>query len=392
MTVAPSLSLKFDATSNLFTYEIPVKSNRHNIEKEAATIVSEKYPEIKIIKNTVLTERKRRQYLQINLKRDNFVKIILESNSTSVSPPNIDDGNRRVVVEFSSPNIAKPFHVGHLRSTMIGNCISNINTYLNKDVTKINYLGDWGTQLGFVILGMELSKLTDNDIKIDPIKKLYSAYVMANKLSENPEISSKAQAIFSSLENGNETGLQHWELLKKYTVDEFTKTYQRLGIEFDEYNWESSYNVTKIQGIIETMEKLNLLKLDDEKRKVFAINEKKNLPIIKSDGSTLYITRDIAAAIDRKNLYNFDKMLYVVGNEQTDHFKNLSIILEKMDSDLARKIHHVKFGRIRGMSSRKGTAIFLSDILDEAKEAMREQQSEKSSNLSNNLIPDKNNP
>lgn len=374
-----NLSLRLDKTNGTFTYDLPVRSKNYDIRKEADVIVNNKYNDINVLNNAIICERKNHKLLSFNVNRDNFVKEILEANSSVVSAPIIGD-NKNIIIEFSSPNIAKPFHVGHLRSTIIGNCIANINIYLRRNVTKINYLGDWGTQLGFVLLGMKLTNTTQDDIEKDPIKKLYSAYVMANKLSEtDSSVLENAKNIFHNLENGDVDGLKNWELIKKYTIDEFEKTYQRIGIKFDEYNWESSYNYSKIQDVIAVMDKLNILKIDDEGRKVISINDKKNLSIIKSDGSTLYITRDIAAAIDRYNKYNFDEMYYVAGNEQFDHFNNLSIILDKMKLNFSHKIHHVKFGKIKGMSSRKGTAVFLSDILDEAKAEMKDQQTKTSS-------------
>lgn len=328
-----------------------------------------------MFKKIGLTKRKNQDVLSIEIHRENFIKQTLEAYSDRVAPPEIHDKTKKIVIDFSSPNIAKPFHVGHLRSTIIGNYISNLNTYLNRDVTKLNYLGDWGTQLGFVMLGMDLLEIADEKMREDPIKQLYEAYVYANKLSETDAgVLAKAKDIFQKLEKGDTAGLARWENLKHFTVQELQAIYERIGITFDEYNWESSYNFAKISQVINRMEELNLLQIDDQGRKCIPINDTRNLPIIKSDGSTLYITRDIAAAIDRASKYDFDAMYYVVESGQHDHFNNLFTILNKMNYPWAGKLRHLKFGRISGMSTRKGTAVFLNDFLDEARAAMREQQ------------------
>ena len=305
----------------------------------------------------------------------------MESNIQGVTAPFIDIKQQSIVVEFSSPNIAKPFHVGHLRSTIIGNYIANLHSFLSNNVQRINYLGDWGTQFGYIQVGIDLLGITDDAIKNDPIGELYRAYVHANQLSENDAtIAKKARQIFENLEKGADfASSQRWKVFRKYTTNELEKMYKRLGVTFDEYHWESMYKSQEIGKIIELMEALCLLKIDKEERRVVVLNENRNIPIIKSDGSTLYVTRDIAAAIDRFERYNFDQMYYVVDNAQTDHFKNLFTILERMQQPFASRLHHVKFGKIRGMCTRKGTAVFLEDFLNEARDAMRKKQTQSSS-------------
>uniref|UniRef100_A0A0C9RV09 Probable arginine--tRNA ligase, mitochondrial n=1 Tax=Fopius arisanus TaxID=64838 RepID=A0A0C9RV09_9HYME len=366
------LSLRLDKTTGSFSYEIPLRTPSYDLRSQS-DLLSSLIIEDDLFSRINLTRRKNNELLSIALKRDSFVKQILEENSHQVTPPDITDDNKKIVIDFSSPNIAKPFHVGHLRSTIIGNYISNLNTYLKKNVIKLNYLGDWGTQLGFVMLGVDLLAIPEDKMREDPIKKLYEAYVHANKLSENdPEVLERAREIFQRLEKGE--GLQRWESFKNITVEELQKIYQRIGVTFDEYHWESSYNFSRIKEVIDRMETLELLKVDEQGRRVVAISDQRNLPIIKSDGSTLYVTRDVAAAIDRMRKYNFDSMYYVVESGQHDHFNNLVNILERMGYESSRKLHHVKFGRISGMSTRRGTAVFLKDFLDEARDAMREQQ------------------
>lgn len=313
--------------------------------------------------------------MHFEIGRDKYVKRLLESNIHGVAPPLIADNNKNVIVEFSSPNIAKPFHLGHLRSTVVGNCIANLNTFLQNRITRINYLGDWGTQFGYIQLGMELTNVDNMEVQKDPIKMLYNAYVNANKLAESdPDLHERAKEIFSRLELGDDKIYQNWQKIKQFTTVELENTYKRLGIAFDKYDWESMYTAKHISSIIDLMGEMNVLTLDDLNRKVVFLNEEKAVPIIKSDGSTLYLSRDIAAAIDRFEKYKFDAMYYIVDYSQTEHFSNLFQILNKMKLPWADRLRHVKFGRVQGMSTRKGTAVFLEDILNEAKELMKQKQ------------------
>lgn len=320
--------------------------------------------------------------ISFNMLRDKYVKTILDSNHSGLAPPLLVDNNKNVIVEFSSPNIAKPFHLGHLRSTIIGNYVANINNYLQNKVKKINYVGDWGTQFGFIQLGIEVANSNNDEMQTNPIKALYKAYVAANQLAKtDPTISERARETFRRLEFGDSTVYNQWQTFKEYTVQELETTYKRIGIIFDEYHWESMYTAKSTNQIIRLMEEKQLLALDDKDRKTVAISEDRNIPIIKSDGSTLYITRDIAAAIDRFEKNKFDAMYYVVDNAQSDHFSSLFKILNKMELPWANRLEHVKYGRVRGMSTRQGTAVFLEDILNEAREIMKERQIRTSSKL-----------
>lgn len=248
---------------------------------------------------------------------------------------------------------------------------------MHNQVTKINYLGDWGTQFGYIYLGMKLAKIDNIEIQTNPIKTLYNVYVDANKLAENnPDMKEEAKKIFQQLELRDNVIHKNWETIKQFTVLELEKIYKRIGIIFDQYDWESMYTIKNINEIINTMEEMKLLKLDNYNRKVIYINEKKSVPILKSDGTTLYLSRDIAAAIDRFEKNKFDTMYYIVENGQSDHFTNLIQILNKMKLSWADRLKHVKFGRITGMSTRKGQVIFLEDILNKAKEIMRQKQLE----------------
>lgn len=376
--VQSNLALKYN-TDGAFSFSLPLKTKRYNIQSEAEDIARNSrdvFPNISL-------NVEGRPAVVFGVSRDALVKEILESNVQRLSPPRILPKRRNIVVEFSSPNIAKPVHVGHLRSTIIGNYIANLHSFLGDGVRKINYLGDWGTQFGYVQLGIDLLNVTDEAMRSDPIAELYKAYVYANNLAtSDPTIAVRARQIFENLEKGDELLSEKWKSFREYTTKELEKAYSRLGVAFDDYHWESMYGSRKIGQVIEQMERLNILESDDQERRVVPLNENRRVPIIKSDGSTLYLTRDIAAAIDRFEKYKFDIMYYVVDNSQADHFKNLITILGKMDMPWAERIQHVKFGKIRGMSTRRGTAVFLEDFLNEARDVMREKQGSLYSKLS----------
>lgn len=310
------------------------------------------------------------------INKDIFIKDVIENCAL----PYINFKFKNIVVEFSSPNVAKPFHLGHLRSTIIGNFVANLYEYFHNNVTKLNYLGDWGTQFGFIKVGLEELKYNKEDLKINPIKLLYESYVHANKLGESdPEISKKARAEFAKLENGSEEMLEDWKVIMDFTREELEGTYRRLGVAFNEYHRESMYNINDIQTVIKRLLEKNLLQRQDDGKSVAVVNDRK-VSVLKSDGTSLYLTRDIAAAIDRFEKYKFDQMFYLADNGQHDHFYALKTILQQLDLPWAANIEHVKFGRVRGMSSRKGNAVFLKDILDECRELMVQKQIESPSN------------
>ncbi|XP_055848382.1 probable arginine--tRNA ligase, mitochondrial [Episyrphus balteatus] len=280
-----------------------------------------------------------------------------------------------VVLDFSSPNIAKPFHVGHLRSTIIGNVLGNLYKHLGHGVVKMNYLGDWGTQLGMLQVGVELEQLTDEQMRVNPIENLYRAYVRSNtEAKSDPSITEKARKYFTDLENETAPEMQmQWQKYRAYTVSELEGVYQRLGVEFDVYDWESQYSQKAVGSIVEMMKDKNLIHDEKDGRKIVNVGERR-VPVIKSDGSTLYLVRDIAALLDRFERFKFEKMFYVVDNAQTDHFDALFKVTSGINADIGRKAKHIKFGRIRGMSTRTGKAVFLKDLLNEARDIMMEKQ------------------
>ncbi|XP_018570561.1 probable arginine--tRNA ligase, mitochondrial [Anoplophora glabripennis] len=325
-----------------------------------------------IIKKIHLIKDRANRKISFEIDKGMFIKDVLEN----CAQPDLNFKPKKLVVDYSSPNIAKPFHFGHLRSTIIGNFISNLNLFLRNKVTRLNYLGDWGTQFGLIKVGVQDLRYTSEDIQKDPVKLLYQCYVHANKLAENdPSVLEKAKTEFTKLENGSEEDLRHWREYMSYTKNELQQTYSRLGVVFDEYNYESDYSAKEIHGILEILRRKNVIRKEKDGKEVAMVNDRK-VSVVKSDNTTLYLTRDIAAAIDRFKKYNFDRMYYVVENGQNDHFHALKDILNKMDMPWAHRLTHVKFGRIRGMSTRKGTAVFLKDILDECRDIMVKKQLE----------------
>lgn len=289
-----------------------------------------------------------------------------------------------IVMEYSSPNIAKPFHAGHLRSTILGNYIANLAEALGHHVVRINYLGDWGTQFG--LLGVAFNKYGSMDkLKEDAMQHLFDIYVRINadmKIEDEagqPSTVHKAgMEFFHRMAQGDEDALKLWRMCRDYSIDEFSKMYKRLGVHFDEYHGEAMYN-KKSMDVVEEFKARGLLQFDNQTGVGFVelvdpdSKQKIHGKILKSDGTTLYLTRDYAAALDRKDRYNFDKMYYVVENGQHMHFKQLVYGLRMLGCDWASippTEFHVKFGRIEGMSTRRGQVVFLRSILDEAQSRM----------------------
>ncbi|XP_049865257.1 probable arginine--tRNA ligase, mitochondrial [Pectinophora gossypiella] len=310
--------------------------------------------------------------VQVDIDRETFISTVL-THIISSKKPQVNEDPQTIVIDFSSPNIAKPFHAGHLRSTIIGNFIGNVNQHFNNKVTRINYLGDWGTQFGLLQYGLKAKNIDINGLKNNPMKALYEAYVYANKLSSTDEsIQEQARDYFADIEQGR-TSLENWMKIREITVEELEIVYKRLGIKFDSYHWESDYNGGAIKDILNLLEENNVIKTDESGKKVARIKNR-DVTILKSDKSTLYLSRDIAALLDRYKRYNFNKMLYVVDNSQTDHFAALFEIVKQINEECTKGCQHIKFGRIKGMSTRAGNVVFLSDILDEAKQKMYDQQ------------------
>ncbi|WP_445505778.1 arginine--tRNA ligase [Niallia sp. 03091] len=278
-------------------------------------------------------------------------------------------GNGGVItVDFSSPNIAKPFSMGHLRSTVIGNSLAHIAEKNGYKPVRINHLGDWGTQFGKLMVAYQLWGDKEK-VKENPIKELLKLYVAFHEEAEkNPQLNDQGRYWFKKLEDSEEEAVELWKYFREESVKEFNKVYQLLGITFDSKNGEAFYN-DKMDKVIDLLEKDHLL-LESEGAKVVQLDGFPPCLIKKKDGTTLYATRDLAAAIYRQETYQFVKAIYVVGNEQTLHFKQLFAVLNKMGYDWQNGMVHIPFGMMlkdgKKMSTRKGKVVLLEEVLNEA--------------------------
>lgn len=294
---------------------------------------------------------------------------------------------RKVVIDMSSPNIAKPMSMGHLRSTVIGNAIANLEKKVGYEPIRINHLGDWGTQFGKLI---EAYKLWGSEelVKADPIAELIKLYVRFHEEAElDPTLDDEGRAWFKKLEDGDAEAVRLWEWFRSESLKEFNRVYDLLGVTFDSYNGEAFYN-DKMDVVVDMLEDANLLKVDNGATIVDL--EKYDLPpalIKKSDGATLYMTRDLAAANYRKNTYDFAKCIYVVGMEQSNHFKQLKAVLKELNLPWSEDIVHIPFGLItlngKKLSTRKGKIILLEGVLKEATELALKQIEAKNPSLEN---------
>ncbi len=295
---------------------------------------------------------------------------------------------RKVLVEFSSPNIAKPFHIGHIRSTVIGNSLYNIFKFQGFDTEALNHLGDYGTQFGMLIAAYK--KWGNREvIEADPINELLKLYVRFNKEAEEDEsLRDEARYWFKELEDGeNEEAVELWQWIRDISLKEFNKVYDMLGIKFDSYKGESFYS-DKMKKVTEEMEEKGML---EESEGAMIVNlEPYDMPpalIRKSDGSTLYATRDIAAAMYRKEHYDFYKNIYVVASEQNLHFKQWIKVIELMGYDWAKDCIHVPFGMVSleegKLSTRQGKVVFLEDVLNKAVESTLAIMEERNPDLEN---------
>ena len=273
---------------------------------------------------------------------------------------------KKIVIDLSAPNIAKPFGIGHLRSTIIGNSLSEIFKFLGYKTVKINYLGDWGTQFGKLIVGYKKFG-NEKSLKKDSIKHLLDVYV---KVNQDPNLEEEARQWFKKMEEGNTEALFLWKKFKDLSLEEFDKIYSLLNIKFDAISGESFYN-KKMNSVIELMYKKGLIK-ESEGAEIIDL-EKYGLGVClikKKDGATLYATRDITAAIDRHDKYKFDEMIYEVGSEQTLHFKQVFKVLELLGFSWAKNCIHINHGLYlaedgKKFATRKGKTVFMEDILDE---------------------------
>lgn len=295
-------------------------------------------------------------------------------------------GHGNVPIDMSSPNIAKPMSMGHLRSTVIGNSIAKTMEKVGYTPIKINYLGDYGTQFGKLIAAYKHWG-SEEEVKNDPIMNLFHYYVRFHKeAEENPELEEEGRAWFKKLEEGDPEATKLWKWFREVSLADFNRIYKELGVEFDSYNGEAFFN-DKMQPVIDELKDKGLLH-ESQGAQVVDMGEDENPAIIvKSDGTSIYLTRDLAAAEWRMKEYDFVKMLYVVGNEQAQHFVELKTVLKKMGYDWSDEIHHVPFGLItqggKKLSTRKGNVVFLDQVLKDAVNLAQQQIEEKNPGLEN---------
>uniref|UniRef100_H3DG60 Probable arginine--tRNA ligase, mitochondrial n=1 Tax=Tetraodon nigroviridis TaxID=99883 RepID=H3DG60_TETNG len=277
------------------------------------------------------------------------------------------------LVEYSSPNIAKKFHAGHLRSTVIGNFIANLKQSLGNKVIRMNYLGDWGMQFG--LLGAGFGQFgCQEELKQNPLQHLFEVYVKANQEAESSGgLAQAAREFFRRLEQREQEALALWQQFREITVTEYQRVYERLGVHFDVYSGESSHQ-DGVQEVLQQLEGRGLLKTSERGTGVVDLSPDGDMSsvctVLRSDGTSLYITRDLAAAIDRMERYSFDEMIYVTDKSQSNHFRQLFQLLPTLGHSWADRCRHVPFGLVRGMKTRSGDVVFLEDVLDEARARM----------------------
>ncbi|KAM4600753.1 putative arginine--tRNA ligase, mitochondrial isoform 1-T1 [Polymixia lowei] len=283
------------------------------------------------------------------------------------------------LVEYSSPNIAKKFHAGHLRSTIIGNFIANLKQSLGNVVIRMNYLGDWGMQFGLLGAGFDQFG-SQEKLKENPLQHLFEVYVQVNREAENNEdVWQAARDFFRKLEQHEGQAVSLWQQFREITVKEYQQVYKRLGIHFDIYSGES-FHQQQAQEVVQQLQHQGLLQTTEKGTGVVDVSPAGDMSscstVLRSDGTSLYITRDIAAAIDRKQKYNFNEMIYVTDKSQENHFQQLFKILLAMGHSWAERCQHVPFGLVQGMKTRSGEVVFLEDVLDEARARMLRNMSQ----------------
>ncbi|MBQ1495756.1 MAG: arginine--tRNA ligase [Bacilli bacterium] len=327
-------------------------------------------------------------YLNFYINKEYLTKLVFEEYENTKDHFGKEESNGKTVcVEYSSPNIAKPFHIGHMRTTLIGHALYNIYKYLGYNTVGINHLGDYGTQFGKLIEGYKLWG-NEYDLSTDPIDKLVEIYVRINQECENPEVLERCRNNFKLLEEGDPYCISLWKKFRELSLDEFYETYKKLGIEFDSIKGEASYVDAK-ENIIKILEKNNKLEISQGAKIVNLEEDGINTPCIieKSDGSSIYATRDLAAIMYRAKTYDYDKSIYVTGYEQELHFKQVFAVAKYLDLDpkYVNGLVHVSYGMYRlkegKMSTRKGNFIKLEDIIKDAVSKAKDKILEKNPDL-----------
>lgn len=364
--------------------------------KKAPNIIAQELVSRINLENSIFSDVKNMgPYINFYISSNEFLKNVVSEVLKKKEKYASDDKNldKTIVIDYSSTNIAKPFHIGHIRSTLIGNAIKNIYKYLGYNTVGVNHLGDYGTQFGKIIAAYKLWG-NKEEINKDPINMLLKLYVDYNNLCKTDEkMLDVARDYFNKLENNDPEAVNLWNWFKDISLKEFQKVYEKLKVTFDSYKGEA-YHSQFIPKVLKELEDKNLLK-DSEGCKIVDL-EKYNLPpaiILKSNSSSTYITRDIATAITRMEDYEFYKNIYVVASQQKLHFKQLVAVLTEMGYNWAKNCIHVEFGMVSvkddllgtssKLSTREGNVIFLDDVLNKSVEKTLEIINQRNLNLEN---------
>lgn len=322
-------------------------------------------------------------YLDDNKAVKETLKNIIASGE-DYGKSNIGNGEN-IIVEYSSPNIAKPFHLGHFRNTVLGNSLYNLYKELGYNVTGINHLGDWGRQFGLLIEGYRRFS-SEYDIDKDPLMVLSDIYVRINKLAKEDEtIMDIARKNFKKLEQGDEELIKMWKFFREVSLKEYDRIYKILGSHFDSFNGEAFYN-DKMGEVIDILDKKGVL-VESQGAKVVKLSD--DMPpciVLKSDGTTIYATRDLAAILYRARTYDFSKCIYITATEQILHFKQVfSVAKYLVDEKYQKGLVHVSYGMIRlktgKMSTREGNVVYVSELINEAIDKSKNIINEKNANL-----------
>ncbi len=365
------IKIEYPKDKSMGEYAIPCFQFSKVLHKSPNDIAEE------LLSNTQLDGNCINGYLNIKLDRLEYTKNIIKEicdKKSEFGKNNIGNG-KKVVIEYSSPNIAKPFGVGHLRSTVIGEALKHLSVKCGYDVTTINYLGDYGTQFGKLIYAYKRWGKEEN-MKDSVVNELKRVYVLFHEEAEkDPSLDDEGRAWFKKLEDNDPEALEYFEWFRRESIKEFEKTYDLLKInKFDSYEGEAYYK-DKMDPVINELAAKNLLSIS-EGATIVDFGDDKPALIKRSDGATLYITRDLAALFDRKRRYNFDEILYVVGNEQALHFEHIKKIVEMMGYDFAPQVKHINFGMVlqdgKKMSTRHGKSVVLQEVLNEAIDKVKE--------------------
>ena len=380
--------IEIPPNSDLGDYAFPCFRLAKELRKAPPVIANDIKENIKIDEKIIEKIEVVGGYLNIYVNKQTLAKEVLEDVAKNKEKYGSSDigKEKNVVIDYSAPNIAKPFHIGHLRSTVIGGALYKIYNFLGYNSVGINFLGDWGLQFGKVMAGIKLWK-DEYDFKNDEMSSILKTYIRFNKEEkEKPELTDLARAEFKKLEDGDQETYKLWEHIRKISLENYEKTYKLLNSKFDSYNGEAYYN-DKMEPVVEELKEKNLLK-ESEGAMIVDLDEYDMAPclVMKKDGSSIYATRDLAAIFYRKNEYNFDKCIYVTGLEQKLHFAQVFKVVELMGYEWAKEnLIHVPYGLVSleggKLSTRSGNIVYAEDILKESVSKIREIIAEKNPDL-----------